>query len=299
MNKVDKIWLDGGMVNWDEARVHVLSNALHYGSGVFEGIRCYDTGKGGAVFRLEEHINRLFYSASCLGMKVPYTKLNLIKAVRDTIQQNKIKQCYIRPVVFCGYDRVDLNILGSKVNTAIIVWPWGALYGDKSVSAIISSYRRISSKAVPIDAKINGYYVNSIIATAEAKKKGADESILLDDDGLVAEGAGENIFVVKANKIYTPSLGAILPGITRDSVIKIAGNLGLKVIEKKVTVSDLKKADEIFFTGTAVEVCPVVKLGGRKVGKGTNGPVTLKIKKEYDQIVRGENSKYKKWLTFV
>lgn len=299
MNKTKKIWLDGKLIDWDKAKVHVLTHALHYGSGVFEGIRCYKTENGGAVFRLKDHTDRFFYSAGCLGIKIPFSKETLIGAILSLIKANCVEECYIRPIAFCGYGNMGLNIHNSFINTAIISWPWGAYLGGKELTAVISGHRRLSSRAVPIEAKISGYYVNSIIASMEAKKVGADEAILLDDDGYVAEGAGENIFIVKNGKLYTPSLGAILPGITRASVIKIARDSGMAVIEKKISVKELKDADEAFFTGTAVEICPVVKIDGRPIKKGESGPATLKIKEEYDRIVRGQNKKYKKWLTYL
>ena len=299
MKKVDKIWLDGKLVDWKDAKVHVLVNALHYGSAVFEGIRCYKTDQGGAVFRLSEHIDRLFYSASCLGIKTPFSKDQISKAILDLVRVNKIKECYIRPLIFCGEGSLGLDISGVPTSVAVAVWSWGSLLGGKELSALISCYRRLSPKSVPIDAKISGYYANSIIASAEAKKRGADEAILLDDNGHVAEGPGENIFVIKNGKLYTPMKGAILPGITRDSVIQIAKNRRIKVIEKKISVNELKNADEVFFTGTAVEVCPVVKINNRKVGDGIPGPITLRIKEEYNKVVRGQSKKYKKWLTVV
>lgn len=297
--KRQKIWLDGKLVDWKDAKVHVLTNALHYGSGVFEGIRCYKTEKGPAVFRLDEHLNRFHYSAGCLGIKIPFTKDGLKKAILELIRVNNLEECYIRPVAFCGCGPVGLDIAGSPINTAVIAWPWGVYLGGKELSAIISSYRRLSPRAVPIDAKVSGYYVNSIIASTEAKKRGADEAILLDDNGYVAEGAGENVFIVKNLKIYTPMKGAILPGITRDGVIQIAESNGIKIIEKKISVPELKNADEVFFTGTAIEVCSVVKINNRRVGDGISGPITLKIKEEYNKIVTGQNNKYKKWLTYV
>lgn len=299
MKTIKKIWLDGKLVDWKDAKVHILTNALHYGSAVFEGIRCYETDHGGAVFRLPEHITRLFYSAGCLGIKLRFSKDQISKAILSLIKTNKVGECYIRPLVFCGYGSFGLDISRVPVNIAIATWPWGTYLGGRELSAIISSYRRLSPKAVPIDAKVSGYYVNSIMASAEAKKKQADEAILLDDNGHVAEGAGENIFIVKNGKIYTPMKGAILPGITRDSVMQIARDNDIKVIEKKILVKELKNADEVFFTGTAVEVCPVVKVDSRKIGKGTPGPVFIKIKEEYSKIVRGYSQKYKKWLTYV
>ena len=299
LNKTDKIWMNGQMVAWDDAQVHVLTNALHYGSGVFEGIRCYETEKGPAVFRLKDHISRLFYSAKCLGIGLPFTQNQLEKAVVETVKVNNLKECYIRPIVFCGYGVIDLDITNSEVNTSIISLPLKVTLDYKVISGIISSYQRISPKAVPIDAKINGYYVNSILATLEAKKAKADEAILLDDNGDVAEGAGENIFLVKNGQVYTPALGYILPGITRNSVIQIIKDNKINVIEKKISVQELQDADEVFFTGTWIEVCPVVEINKRKLGDGKTGKITRMTTDKFQNIVRGKDKNYLSWLSFV
>lgn len=300
MKEVGKIWMDGELVDWANAKVHILNQGLHYGSGVFEGIRCYKTKNGLAVFRLDEHLKRLFYSANCLGIKIPFSEDQFKKATLALIKENKVDECYIRHNAFCGYGRMDLDIENSKVNTAIALWPWDSLFGKgKAISVIISKYRRLSAHSVPIDAKISGFYVNSSIALKDAKKHGADEALLLDDKGYVAEGTGENIFVVRNSKLYTPPLGAILPGITRSSVIQIAKDMRIKVIEKKITVNELKKADEVFFTGTAAEVCPIGKIDGKSVGKGGINKLTSLLGKKYDEVVRGEDKKYYNWLTFV
>jgi len=299
MLKLDKIWFNGKLISWDKAQVHILTHALHYGSGVFEGIRCYDTGRGGAVFRLADHVKRLFYSAECLGIKIPFSPNVLKKAVLATIKTNHLNECYIRPIVFCGLGTVGLDISHSPIYAAIIVWPWETYLSGKDISAFVSKFKRLSPKALPIDAKINGYYVNSIMAAAEAKKKRADEAILLDDNGFVAEGPGENIFTVKNGKLYTPAKGFILPGITRDSIMKIAEGLNIKVVEKRISQEELNNSDEMFFTGTAVEVCPITRLNGRKIGDGKPGKITQSVKNKYDKIVRGGDNSYKKWLTYV
>ncbi len=301
MKAVDKIWMDGKMVDWADAKVHVLNQGLHYGSAVFEGMRCYKTKNGPAVFRLDEHIRRLFYSAGCLGIKIPFALKQLKEATLELIKANKVDECYIRPIVFCGYGKMDLDISGSAINVAIALWPWTPLFGDwkSSISIKISKYRRLSRESVPIDAKASGFYVNSSVALQDAKKHGADEALLLDEDGYVAEGPGENIFIVKNSKIYTPSLGAILPGITRNSIIRIAEDMRISVVEKKITVKELEKADEAFFTGTAVEVCPIGKIDGKYMSKGIAGKYTLMLAKKYGEIVRGEDRKYYKWLNFI
>lgn len=298
MIKAKKIWLNGKFIDWDKARVHVLTNTLHYGSGAFEGVRCYKTKNRPAIFRLNEHIDRLFYSAECLGIKASFSKKQVIKSVLLLVKYNKLTDCYIRPIIFCGYGNPGPNILDSPIDIATIAWPLGS-YLNENVKTVISKFRRLSPRSVVIDAKICGYYANSVFATMEAKKLGVDEAILLDDGGHVAEGAGENIFIVKNRKLYTPPRGAILPGITRDSVFNIAKDFKISLAEKKISVRELLNADEVFFTGTAVEIRPVVKINSRKIINGKPGPVTLKIKSEYARIVRGENKKYNEWLTYV
>ena len=299
MKPTDKIWLDGKMVDWDKAKIHILTHSLHYGTGVYEGIRCYKMSKGSAVFRLDGHINRLFYSANCIGMKVPFSKKEITDAVKKVLKANKVDECYIRPLIFYGHG-MALNPTNVPVHVGIAVWPWEyPINNAKALSVSISNRRKLNSNAVPVSAKISGFYSNSVIALLEARKAGFDDTILLDSSGYIAEGPGYNIFIVKNSKLYTPSLGAILPGLTRGSVIKIAKDLRMHVYEKKISVKELKTADEAFFTGTAVEVCPISKINRRKIGNGKPGPVSLKIKAEYDGIIRGRNSKYKKWLTVV
>ena len=294
-----KIWFNGKLIDWGDVKIHVLTQGLHYGYGVFEGIRCYDAGGLGAIFRLEEHVKRLFYSAECLSIKIPFSEDSIKAAVTLIVKENNLKDCYIRPIAFCGYGEVGLDIENSEIIMAIIAWPWGTYLGGKELSAVVSSYKRLSPRAVPIDAKVSGYYVNSILASTEAKKHGVDEAILLDEAGFVAEGSGENIFSVKGKDVYTPAKGYILPGLTRDSVIRVARGMGLRVVEKNISVDEIKSADEVFFTGTAIEICPVIKIDDRKIGDGKTGPVTLKIQEEYRKIIRGQSDKYKKWLTLV
>jgi len=300
MEKVKKIWLDGKLVNWEDANIHILAHTLHYGGGAFEGIRAYDTSKGVAVFRLPEHIDRFFYSAESLQMNLSFSKDEIRQAILKTIDVNEVKECYIRPMAFLGYGKMGLNPKGAPVRVAVAVWPWGAYLGEKpAIDVKISNYIRIHPDSTIADAKLCGNYVNSILASQEIKKEGYDEALFLDYDGWVAEGPGENIFLIKDKKLLTPSAGPILPGITRDSVIKIADNLGIEVEEKKITVEELKSAAEAFFVGTAAEVCPIRKIDETVINEGKVGKLTSKIKGAYDEVVRGKKQKYLDWLTFV
>ncbi|NCO23201.1 branched chain amino acid aminotransferase [bacterium (Candidatus Moisslbacteria) CG12_big_fil_rev_8_21_14_0_65_36_11] len=299
MNKTKKIWLDGKLVDWEKAKIHLLTHALHYGSGVFEGVRCYQTDKGPAIFRLDEHLERLFNSAKYLEMKVPFSQKELKKAVLQTIRANKINECYIRPIAFYGYGKMGLDPQGAPVSVGIALWPWGKYLAKESIAVKISKFIRLHPQSVPAEAKVCGYYVNSIFATLDVKKQGFDEALLLDYQGFIAEGPGENIFLVKNKILYTPSLLNILSGITRDSIIKIAKDLKIKVKEKKIKPRELKIADEAFFTGTAVEVCPITKIDKTLINKGKIGGITLKLKEVFERIIRGKEKKYLKWLTFV
>ncbi|MBT9149308.1 MAG: Branched-chain-amino-acid aminotransferase [Dehalococcoidia bacterium] len=300
MKELNKIWLDGEFVNWQSSKIHILNHSLHYGSAVFEGIRAYKTKKGSAIFRLPEHIDRLFYSASCMGMKIPFSKEEIREAILKLVKINKEDKCYIRPLVFFGYGKMGLNPKGALVKTAIINWPWGAYLGEgKPIRTVISKYTRPHPKSTIMNAKISGTYSNSILASLEAQKAKVEEAILLDFQGFIAEGPGENIFMVKNRKIFTPPKGTILPGITRDSVIKIAKNYKISVEEKKITSQEIKTADEVFFTGTAVEICPIGKIDKTIINKGEIGEITKKIKNTYQKIVCGEEKKYLEWLTFV
>ncbi len=300
MEELKKIWVDGKFVDWKDANVHILTHTLHYGGGVFEGIRAYKTKTGPAVFRLSEHIDRLFYSASVLEMEIPFSKQEIEKAVLETIRINEVEECYIRPIIFFGYEKMGLNPNGSPTQVAIAVWPWGAYLGDKeTIKVKISKYIRIHPKSTVADAKICGHYVNSILASLEIQKAGFDEALLLDYKGYVAEGPGENIFIIKNKVIYTPFSGRVLAGITRDSVIKIANDLDIKVEEKNITVDELKSADEAFFSGTAVEICSIGQIDEVLINNGKTGEITKKIKESYNKAICGEKEKYLDWLTFV
>ncbi len=298
------IWMDGKFVPWKDANVHVLTHTLHYGLGVFEGVRCYKTRKGPAVFRLKDHIFRLKNSAKMVGMKIPFSAGDLIDAVKKTIIRNNIKECYIRPIAYYGYGVMGLNPKGSKVNVAIAVWPWGTYLGEEGleigIRAKISSWARVHPKILPPQAKIIANYANSILAKVDALNTGYDEAILLNIDGYIAEGPGENIFIVKKGKLITPpiSTGALV-GITRDSVIKIAKDEGIPFEERRIKPKDLYSADEAFFTGTAAEITPIRGVDGNRIGDGKRGPITERLQRIFFNTVRGNEEKYSDWLDYV
>jgi len=298
------IWMDGKFVPWNKANIHVLTHTLHYGLGVFEGIRCYETPKGSAVFRLKEHILRLENSAKIVGMKLPYSVDRLVRAVNDTVKANCIKECYIRPIAYYGYGVMGLNPKGADVNVAIAVWPWGTYLGEEGlengIRAKISPWRRIHSSILPPDAKVVANYANSILAKVDALNSGYDEAILLNMKGDVAEGPGENLFMVKSGKLITPPLSSgALGGITRDSIIKIARDERIDFKEQNISPKYLYSADEAFFTGTAAEVTPIRAIDGRKIGNGRRGPITEKLQRIFFNTVRGKEKKYEKWLDYV
>jgi len=301
---VEKIWMDGELVDWEDAQIHVLSHALHYGSGVFEGIRCYDTVDGPAVFRHRDHYERLADSAKTLDIEMGYTVDELVEATRGLIRENGLESCYIRPVVFYGYDELGLNPEGCPVQTAIAVWPWGAYLGEEAiengVDVSVSSWRKHHSSQIPTTAKITGAYVNSIMASLEAKSNGYTEAIVLDKEGSVAEGPGENIFMIDDGDIYTPPVdSSILDGITRQCVIEIAEDLGYEVIEKRISRSELYTADELFFTGTAAEVTPIKSVDDRQVRDDGRGPVTKEIQQTFFEAIDGERDGYTGWLDYL
>ncbi|MGH8999591.1 MAG: branched-chain amino acid transaminase [Acidimicrobiia bacterium] len=302
LQKVDKIWMDGNLVDWDDARIHVLTHTLHYGSGVFEGVRAYATADGPAVFRLTDHIRRLLESASMLLMEVPYSLEQLVAATKETVRVNNVPECYIRPLIYLGYGEMGLNPLPCEVNVSIAVWPWGTYLGDEGirhgVRCKISSWRRQDPNMIPPAAKVTGLYVNSSLAKVEAIKSGYDEAILLNGAGVVSECTGENIFVVKDGRILTPPLAAgALDGITRHSVVTIARDLGYEVSEQNLLRSDLYVADEAFLTGTAAEVVPIRSVDDRVIGEP--GEATRKIQETYFAAIKGELDTYKGWLEHV
>lgn len=293
-----KVWFNKKIIPLKKAKVSLLTHSLHYGSAVFEGIRCYQTKNGPAVFRLDDHLKRLFFSAKTISMKLPYSLKEIKSAVIKVIKINKLKECYIRPIAFFE-EKMGLNPEKTPVSLAIAAWPWQAYLGNKPIKTIISSFIRPHPQSIISSAKISGYYINSVFASLEAKKKKANEAILKDYQGFIAEGPGENIFIVKKGKVFTPKTGSILPGITRATILKLLKDLKIKVQEKNISEKELKSADEAFFVGTAVEVCPIAQIDNVKINQGKIGPITEKIKTLYFQLVKGKIKKYYHWLTFV
>ncbi len=301
--KTGKIWMDGKFVDWDSATTHVLTHTLHYGLGVFEGIRCYETKKGPAIFRLDEHIDRLFSSAHIFLVDIPFSRKQIRDAVIDTVKINKMKECYIRPLVYIGYGAMGLYPKENPVCVAIAAWPWGTYLGEdgltKGIRVKTSSFIRNHVNSTMSRGKVCGYYVNSQLAKKEAISCGYDEALLLDTEGYVSEGSGENVFIVRDGVLKTTPLTSILEGITRDSVLTIAGNLGIPIHEERFTRDEIYISDEAFFTGTAAEVTPIRELDGRTVGSGKPGKITKKIQSVFFDIVKGKNGKYKSWLTRI
>lgn len=301
--KTEKIWMDGEFVDWDNAKVHVLTHTLHYGLGVFEGIRCYETSRGPAIFRLDEHIDRLFGSAHIFLMDIPFSKKEIRDAIIATVKVNRIKECYIRPLVYIGYGAMGLYPKGNPVSVSIAAWPWGAYLGDdgikKGIRVKTSSFIKNHVNASMTRGKVCGYYVNSQLAKKEAISCGYDEALLLDTEGYVSEGSGENIFMVRDGILKTTPLTSILEGITRNSIIQIAADKKIPVVEERFTRDELYIADEAFFTGTAAEVTPMRELDGRIIGSGKPGPVTKELQTIFFDAVKGKNKKFKSWLTKV
>lgn len=303
MEATKKIWMDGAFVDWDKAQVHVLSHTLHYGLGVFEGIRCYDTAAGPAIFRLPEHIDRLFDSAHIAGLEMPFSRDDIGQAIIDTVKVNEVRECYIRPLVYLGYGELGINNSHCPVCVTIAVWPWGAYLGESALSegirVCISSYTRHHVNVMMTKAKVCGNYANSQLAKMEAIRSGFDEAIMLDVQGNVGEGSGENIFIVRNGVLKTPPLTAILEGITRNSVIDLARQMGLTVRETVFSRDELYIADEVFFTGTAAELTPIREVDNRKIGSGFPGPITHKLQQAFFRIVQGKDDAHKSWLTFI
>jgi branched-chain amino acid aminotransferase len=302
MQELEKIWMNGELIDWADAKIHVGSHGLHYGSGVFEGIRAYETPKGSAVFRLTEHLQRLQNSAQLLNMPLPYTVADLHAASMDLIKANGIAECYLRPIAFFGYGELGVAATRNPVDVVIMSWPWGAYLGtegmEKGIRAKISTWARVGPNVIPHVAKATGIYLNSMLAVMEANRAGYDEAILLTEDGFIADGSGENVFLVKDGAIYTPDLSAsILPGITRDTIIQISQDLGFSVVEKQLIRTDLYLADEVFMTGTAAEVTPLREVDDQPIGPP--GPVTLAIQKAYLDTVRGKSERWSHWLEYA
>jgi len=303
MNKTEKIWMDGKLVNWDDANIHILTHTLHYGLGVFEGIRCYSTSNGPAVFRLKEHVKRLFQSAKIFLLDIPFTEEEISNAIIETIKSSKLQECYIRPIVYLGDGAMGLFPKGNPVRVSIAVWSWGAYLGEegleKGIKVKVSSFIRNHVNSNMSRGKVCGYYVNSQLAKKEAISCGYDEALLLDTEGYVSEGSGENIFIVKNGALKTTPLTSILEGITRDSIITIAKDNGIETKEERFTRDEVYLADEAFFTGTAAEVTPIREVDGRRIGQGRRGALTEKVQSVFFDAVKGKNPKYKSWLTYL
>lgn len=305
VDKVQKIWLDGELVGWDDANVHILTHSLHYGLGAFEGIRCYATEDGrSAVFRLEEHVRRLFDSAHIATLEMPFTQEQITEACLETVRVNGLESCYLRPLVFLGDGAMGLGAMTNRTRVAVVVWKWGAYLGDeglqKGIRARVSSFTRPGVNMLMAKGKIVGHYVNSILAKREALTTGFDEAILLDAQGYVSEASGENIFVVRDGAIATPPLGSsILGGITRDTMIRIIEDMGLKIVERTIARDEMYIADEVFMCGTAAEVTPVREIDGRTIGAGARGEITKRVQDRYFQVVRGIEVPEPSWLTYV
>jgi branched-chain amino acid aminotransferase len=302
-NAADLIWMNGELVPWDEAKVHVLTHGLHYGTGVFEGVRAYDTPRGTAVFRHRDHIDRLFKSSELYYMPIPYTREEIRAATHEVIARNGLADCYIRPIVFRGYGTMGLFPLDARVDVAIAVWKWGAYLGDESkrtgIRAKVSSWRRIGPDALIPHAKASGQYLNSVLAKIESHKAGYEEAILLDARGLVCEGSGENIFVVRDGQILTPQTASILDGISRRSVIQIARDLGYEVVERDIARAELYLAEEVFMCGTAAELVPVREIDDHAVADGVPGEITRVVQAAYEDALHGRSERYAEWLDVV
>ncbi|MEO2136420.1 MAG: branched-chain amino acid transaminase [bacterium] len=304
MTTTDKIWMDGELVDWDDAQVHVLSHSLHYGLGVFEGIRCYRCDDGSsAVFRLDDHTRRLRDSAHILGLDCPWSQDEIATACLDTIKANGLEECYIRPLLFLGEGEMGLAATSNKVHLSIAAWPWGAYLGDDAIKNGIrlktSSLQRYTVNSFMTKAKATGQYINSILASREAANSGYDEALLLDVDGFVAEGCGENLFMARGGRVKTPNIATVLEGITRDTVITLLRDQGVELVEERFTRDEIYIADEAWFTGTAAEITPIASLDDRKVGPGKPGPITKALQETFFAVIKGKQPSYEHWLTRV
>jgi branched-chain amino acid aminotransferase len=308
VEQADLIWHNGELVAWEDAKVHVLTHGLHYGTGVFEGVRCYETERGPAIFRHQDHINRLFQSAELYYMPVPFTRAEIRQAAHELLAANGLRECYIRPIVFRGYGTMGLNPLDAEVDVAIAAWPWGAYLGEEAklagIRAKVASWRRIPGDALAGHAKASGGYLNSILAKIEATKAGYAEAILLDNRGFVSEGTGENVYLVREGVILTPpQTASILDGVTRKSVLQIAKDLGYEVIERDIARDELYLADEVFLSGTAAELVPVAEVDDHPIGRaehgGGRGPITTALQRVFEDAIRGRDARYLDWLDLV
>ncbi|MBI3995243.1 MAG: branched-chain amino acid transaminase [Nitrospirae bacterium] len=303
IQETSKIWMDGRFVDWKEANIHVLTHTLHYGLGVFEGLRCYKGEKGSAIFRLKEHVKRLFDSAQIVQIKIPYSPKEIEQAVLGTVKVNRMEACYIRPIVFIGYGEMGLYVQKNPIQVAIAAWPWGTYLGDDGVRngirVKISSFTRHHVNISMTRAKVTSYYANSQLAKREAKDAGYDEALLLDIDGYVAEGPGENIFIVRNGVLKTTPLTSILEGITRNSIIQLAQEKGIPVVQERFSRDELYIADEAFFTGTAAEITPIREVDGRVIGPGKPGEITKQLQKMFFDTVTGKDTGHPSWLTAI
>ena len=296
------IWKNGSFEKWEETSVHILSHTIHYGTGVFEGLRAYKTEKGPAIFRLDDHTNRLFDAASQISLKIPYSATELNKVQKDIFIKNNLDEGYIRPIVFLGNESLGIRATELSVNVAVAAWEWPSYMDpeakEKGISVIKSSYEQYSN---PLHSgyKIIGTYINSTMALHEAISQGADEALLLDKNGFISEGSGENIFIVKNDEIFTPKTDHCLNGITRQSVMTMAEDFGINIEEKNITFEEACEADEIFFTGTAVEITPITRIDSRQIGEGLRGPITKKLQETFVLVVSGQSNQYDKWLSYV
>jgi branched-chain amino acid aminotransferase len=303
MEKTEFIWINGKFENWEESKTHTLTHALHYGTGVFEGIRVYETKKGPAIFRLNEHIKRLFESAKALNIKISFTEEEIIQGVKETVKKNNLKSGYIRPIAYYGYGKMGLDTIGAIVDVVIAVWPWGAYLGEEGkkngIRAKISEFSRHNLKEGLNLVKATGFYTNSMLAKMDALNTGFNEAILLDDKKNVCECSGENIFIIKNNILYTPTIKNCLNGITRNSIIKIANDKGYEVIEKDITIKELLNSDGCFVTGTAAEITSIVNVGEKNIGDGKVNSIAKELQEEYEKIITGQIKDYFDWLCFL
>ena len=302
---VGTIWQDGDFVDWDDATVHVLTHALHYGTGIFEGVRCYDTENGPAIFRWDEHLDRFYQSAKPYDIEVPFSREELTEATLELLRREELRSCYIRPVAFYGYGSLGVSPKENPVDTAIAAWPWGTYLGEEAlergVEVMISSWRKYASSQIPTNAKTTGLYVNSLLAGEEARRNGYTEAIVLNKEGQVAEGPGENLFLVRDGEIYTPGLSqSILDGVTRNTVIELARERGYTVYDQaSISRGELNTADELFFTGTAAEVTPIRKVDNVTIGDGSRGPVTEELQQAFFDLVERRTDAHEEWFTYV
>ena len=304
VEKAKQIWMDGRLVAWDDAKVHVLTYTLHYGVGAFEGIRCYRCTNGrSAIFRLKEHAERLWQSVRILGIESPYTAQDIAKACVDTVRANELTECYIRPLIYVGEGEMGLAAFRNPIHLAVAAWPWGAYLGDEGLKNGIrvrtSSFQRYHVNTLMTKSKAVGHYVNSILASMEARSGGYDEALMLDVDGYAAEGCGENLFIVRDGRVKTPPIATVLEGVTRSSAMRLLREHGIEVVEERFTRDEVYIADEAFFTGTAAEITPIRSLDDRTIGAGKPGPVTQQLQKDYFAVIRGERRELESWLSYV